>query len=121
MAFAKRLDKAISIMNKQDEIKFQKAIELAILDNGGGKVAEEHGSKRFIINTKAGILNLSLPEPSGDMFTIFGRFEDPAVAFTAGIQCRSFSGKYNFHISDYAGRTVEEVITLGIEHITETL
>lgn len=75
----------------------------AIVEKLGG-IAEEKNPYKLKLNTRAGILNVSLHEPEKSaLFSIFCCFDDEKKAaeiLPNDTTLNRHSGKWNFHLSD---------------------
>jgi len=108
--------------SKVQQEKFNKAVEKAVLALGGTIVRKTaEGRLELSINTKAGILSVSLHEPeSSTLFSIFCRFEDPLLAnevlsSTNKSNLNSHSGKWNYHYK--TSETCLEVFLFSLKEI----
>lgn len=107
------------MLSREDTTKFQEDVETFLLENGASLVSDKT-FKEYEIESSVGTLKVMIRKNDLNMYSLFCRFEDPNRAIEK-FDCNSFSGKYNFHVNSYVGRTVEEAIELGINHIKETL
>jgi hypothetical protein len=88
-------------INKRDAINFENDVKEIILTNGGSKLDEPKYTYKYTINTKYGKLLVS-PDAKGTIYTIFTRFENPELIKNVDLShINKYSGKWNFHSSDY--------------------
>jgi len=83
--------------NKKNRDKFLKGITKAITERG----VEKTENNRYTLQTKLGILELSIHEPVYG-YSVFGMFEDVANAtdYFGEHLINKYSGKWNHHYTD---------------------
>lgn len=81
-------------ITKKMNSEFNKQID-DILIHYGFSLNDFEGYEK---KTKWGKLEVSLTDNSGDLWTVFTRFDEPQRAIKV-FNCNPFSGKHNFHYS----------------------
>ena len=82
-----------------------------IVDSHGGVPIEDYlpTLKKYEMDTRAGRMTVSIDTDPTHIFTVYCKFDDPeeAVHIAGPFACNPYSGKYNFHITNFG--TIDDI------------